>query len=59
MGLRYFRIKNFYDSMNGVVRAKFAYPNVNFRYVVTPSTDLPTIVNPLVIKLINFIGYGC
>ena len=49
MLLRYLRIASFYDSMNGLVRARFAYPKINFRYVVTPSKDLPTKLNPLVI----------
>jgi hypothetical protein len=34
---RFLEISSFYDSMDGVMRAKFAFPNVNFRYGIAPS----------------------
>lgn len=37
MGLRFFRIANYYGVMDGLLRAQFAYPDVQFRYVVGPS----------------------
>ena len=37
MLLRYLSINSFYNSMDGVLRAKFAYPKANFRYVVAPT----------------------
>ena len=36
MLMRYLSIKSFYDSMDGVVRAMFAYKGVHFRYAVAP-----------------------
>jgi len=33
--------------MDGITRAQFAYPEVNFRYVVAPSTELPNNREPL------------
>jgi hypothetical protein len=40
MGLRYAEILYFYRSMDLILRAKFAYKNVNFRYVVAPTSKL-------------------
>jgi len=47
MGLRFLKIAQYYGTMDGLMRAKFAYPAVNFRYVVGPSADLPKERNPL------------
>ena len=32
--------------MDGLLRAKFAYPSVNFRYAISPSQSLPSALNP-------------
>ena len=47
MGYRYLEISSYYTSMNGLERAKFSHPNVTYRYVVLPSTPLPTNYFPL------------
>ena len=41
MLLRYLDVSSFYGSMDGLLRAKFAYPNVQFRYAIAPSQKLP------------------
>jgi len=41
MLLRYLDVSSFYGSMDGVLRAKFAFPNINFRYAIAPSKSLP------------------
>jgi len=40
MGLRYVEILYYYRSMDLILRAKYAYKNVNFRYVVAPTSSL-------------------
>ena len=45
---RYLQVSRYYSSMDGLLRAQFAYPNVYFRYVVAPSADLPSSHMPLV-----------
>lgn len=40
MGLRYAEILYYYRTMDNLLRAKFAYKKVNFRYVVAPTTSL-------------------
>lgn len=40
MGLRYAEILYYYRSMDLILRAKYAYKNVNFRYVVAPTSRL-------------------
>lgn len=40
MGLRYAEILYYYRSMDLILRAKFAYKKVNFRYVVAPTSRL-------------------
>jgi len=44
---RYLQIAYYYSSMNGLQRAKFTHPNVNYRYVVAPSVSLPFDYIPL------------
>ena len=51
MLFRYLEISSFYNSMDGLLRAKFAYQGVNFRYVVSPSGSIPSSLKPLVSKL--------
>lgn len=40
MGLRYLEIQLYYRSMDLLIRAKAAYPKLNFRYVVAPTNKL-------------------
>jgi len=47
MAYRYLEISSYYSSMNGLERAKFSHPNVTYRYVVLPSSPLPTNYFPL------------
>jgi len=47
MLFRYLEISSFYNSMDGLLRAKFAYPTVTYRYVVTPSGSIPSSLFPL------------
>lgn len=48
MLFRYLEISSFYNSMDGLLRAKFAYNKANFRYVITPSGSIPSSLYPLV-----------
>jgi hypothetical protein len=43
--------------MDGILRARFAYPNINFRYIISPSQELPSadMRLPLVSLLLNFL----
>jgi hypothetical protein len=47
MLFRYLEITSFYGSMDGLLRAKFAYPHANFRYAISPSTALPSSLFPM------------
>jgi hypothetical protein len=47
MLFRFLEIGVFYDVMDGIMRARFAYPQVTWRYAVTPSTRLPFSLSPL------------
>lgn len=47
MLFRYLEISSFYSSMDGLLRAKFAYEGVHFRCVVTPSDNIPSSLYPL------------
>lgn len=47
MLFRYLEISSFYNSMDGLLRAKFAYPKVTFRYVISPSGSIPSSLYPL------------
>jgi len=44
---RYLTIARYYGTMDGITRAQFAYPDVEFRYVIAPSAKLPHNHNPL------------
>ena len=48
MLFRYLEISSFYNAMDGLLRARFAYPGVNFRYVISPSGSIPSSLYPLV-----------
>lgn len=47
MLFRYLEISSFYNSMDGLLRSRFAYPDVDFRYVVTPTGSIPSSLYPL------------
>lgn len=47
MLFRYLEVSSFYNSMDGLLRAKFSYKNVDFRYVIAPSGDIPSSLQPL------------
>lgn len=47
MLFRYLEVSSFYSSMEGILRAKFAYQGVNFRYVVAPTDAIPSSIYPL------------
>lgn len=44
---RFLEISEYYGNLDGLLRAKFAYSNVNFRHTVTPSKSLPWNFTPL------------
>jgi predicted acylesterase/phospholipase RssA len=50
MLFRYLEISSFYNSMDGLLRAQFAYKGVNFRYVISPSGSIPSSMYPLNLK---------
>lgn len=56
MLFRYLEISSFYNSMDGLLRAKFAYEGVNFRCVITPSQNIPSSLYPLVSIFFNNIN---
>lgn len=45
---RYLEVSRYYSNMDGLLRAQFAYPNIEFRYIISPSGDLPSSLYPLV-----------
>ncbi len=45
---RYLEVSRYYSNMDGLLRAQFAYPNVNFRHIVAPSAEMPSSWYPLV-----------
>ena len=51
MLFRYLEISSFYNAMDGLLRAQFAYEGVNFRCIVTPSGSVPSSLYPLVSKI--------
>jgi hypothetical protein len=48
MGIRYLEVSRYYGAMDGLLRAQFAYPNVEFRHIISPSSSLPDSTLPLV-----------
>jgi len=44
---RFLHIARYYGAMDGITRASFAYPEVDFRYVVSPSVKLEKAWVPL------------
>jgi len=47
MGIRYLEVSRYYGAMDGLLRAQFAYPNVEFRHIISPSSSLPEGTLPL------------
>lgn len=47
MGIRYLEVSRYYGAMDGLLRAQFAYPNVQFRHIISPSSSLPDSTLPL------------
>lgn len=47
MGIRYLEVSRYYGAMDGLLRAQFAYPNVEFRHIISPSSSLPESTLPL------------
>ena len=41
MLMRYLEVSSFYGSMDSLLRAKFAFPDINYRYAIAPSKSLP------------------
>ena len=51
---RYLHVAHYYSVMDGLLRAQFAYPTINFRHIISPSADLPDTRYPLVSQARNF-----
>ena len=47
---RFLEVSRYYSVMDGLLRAQFAYPTINFRNIISPSVDLPDTRFPLVSK---------
>jgi len=45
---RYLEVARYYRVMDSLLRAQLAYPHINFRYMVSPTSDLPSSLYPLV-----------
>ena len=44
---RYLEISSYYTAMDGLLRAKYAFPDITFRNIVSPSARLPSSIKPL------------
>ena len=44
---RYLEISSYYTAVDGLLRAKYAFPNITFRNIVSPSERLPSSIKPL------------
>lgn len=44
---RFLEVNYYYSTMNGLKRANFTHPDVNYRYVISPSQRLPSSYIPL------------
>ena len=38
---RYLQVRSYYQSLNGLQRARFTHPNVTYRHVISPTQSLP------------------
>ena len=59
MLFRYLEISSFYNSMDGLLRAKFAYEGVNWRYAISPTASIPSSLKPLVSQSIFSMIFIC
>lgn len=48
MTIRFLEVARYYGQMDGLLRAQFAYPNVQFRHIISPSAHLASSHLPLV-----------
>lgn len=58
---RFAEISEYYGSLDGLLRAKFAYKNVNFRNIISPSKGLAWTFTPLALtekQVTNMIAQG-
>merc|ERR1712224_361845 len=46
MLFRYLDISSYYNSMDGFLRAQFAYPGIDWRYVISPTESIPSSIYP-------------
>lgn len=44
---RYLEISSYYQSMDNILRAKFAFKGVNFRYQIMPTGSIPSSSKPM------------
>ena len=44
---RTFEVQNYYERMFGILRAKQAHPEVNFRHIIGPMRSMPNKIIPL------------
>lgn len=51
MGLRFLAVSRYYGHMDGLLRAQFAYPEVDFRHIISPSANLSSSHLPLYLTL--------
>ncbi len=54
---RFLEVQRYYSVMDGLLRAQFAYPDITFRHIISPSESLPSSLYPLVSNQVfnNFI----
>ena len=45
---RFLEVQRYYSVMDGLLRAQFAYPDVTFRHIISPSESLQSSLYPLV-----------
>jgi predicted acylesterase/phospholipase RssA len=45
---RFLHVAQYYNVMDGLLRAQFAYPTINFRHIISPTGDLPDTRMPMV-----------
>lgn len=45
---RYLEVSRYYSAMDGLLRAQFAYPTIQWRHIISPTTELPDTFFPLV-----------
>lgn len=58
MAIRALEVVRLYRSMDSLLRAQFAYPNINFRTIISPTSDLPSSLYPLVSQIGSYNHYS-